>query len=907
MRKTIKNNITKLILLILMLLIVFNFIIPDYSFADEISPLNDIGNFFGGVLLDPIRNLTVLLGDTVMSAANALVGGINIPAVSGIVRGKEEHWQDRWAYTDISTKLQIWNFDTSDDFFFWPTMIVTPEEIFSGKILSLNVNFLNKAGSYGDNIFQNTVIRGSNGDTSTVSVSNNGSVSQNEKIGNSVIAEGFNGLRAQISKWYQLIRNLSASALFCVLIYLGIRILLSSISEERAKYKSMLYNWVIALCLVFFLHYIMVVIMYITDKSVEVIGNGLTSTYQVNKPWTNDKEEFVYLISNPTVGINAGDDAKVYNLIELTRVYSQAGNRWFGLMYLFIYMVLVVYTIIFIVKYMKRYMYMAFLTMIAPVIAFTYPIDKVKDGQAQAFNKWLTEYLFNALLQPLHLLIWIVLVGSATQLVTANPIFAIVALAFINSAEKLLREFFGMNKATTAPGVGGFSKGVLASQLLNRVKSSNVSTKGSGGKGGGKTRPRQVTMGDAYGSNALLNDSSSPATPTRRGQNRNGGKGTTPSQSNMTVNMQEQNTGIGNNPVNGGNSSNIEQTNINSVGINGGSNGQILSNQEDSRRELERLTNENGTGRTSERPKPRRTITGPNVQSDNNINKNKQSKFKKAARYVGPKIGKWALRAAIMMPSVLVGGAAAIATGNKDYLMAGAGIGAALGSKATRSIPDGKGKYDKFIKDRDNLKYFREKYGSEQEAIRRIEAGRDFINAGYTDAENVDRLTRMKEAVDGATVDQVIFADNMASQFKPETLIDEKKSNEIEENLANQIQSSSGGTETQARELAHQHVNLMRASHGLGTTNMRPKQNIEPQNTEPQNEQPKSSKKEQKEKSKRRNSSRTAERHTSTRTRESNERPKFGQPVEAREEKTQTKRKYRGRCKQNRTTCTKEK
>lgn len=904
MRKTIKNNITKLILLILMLLIVFNFIIPNYSFADEISPLNDIGNFFGGVLLDPIRNLTVLLGDTVMSAANALVGGINIPAVSGIVRGKEEHWQDRWAYTDISTKLQIWNFDTSDDFFFWPTMIVTPEEIFSGKILSLNVNFLNKAGSYGDNIFQNIVIRGSNGDTSTVSVSNNGSVSQNEKIGNSVIAEGFNGLRAQISKWYQLIRNLSASALFCVLIYLGIRILLSSISEERAKYKSMLYNWVIALCLVFFLHYIMVVIMYITDKSVEVIGNGLTSTYQVNKPWTNDKEEFVYLIPNPTVGINAGDDAKVYNLIELTRVYSQAGNRWFGLMYLFIYMVLVVYTIIFIVKYMKRYMYMAFLTMIAPVIAFTYPIDKVKDGQAQAFNKWLTEYLFNALLQPLHLLIWIVLVGSATQLVTANPIFAIVALAFINSAEKLLREFFGMNKATTAPGVGGFSKGVLASQLLNRVKSSNVSTKGSGGKGGGKTRPRQVTMGDAYGSNALLNDSSSPATPTRRGKEIRGKKATTPGQSNMTVNMQEQNTGIGNNPLNGGNLGGAEQTNIGTIRLDGRSNGQEFNNQEDFRRKLRKLTKEKGTDNIIARPKQKRQITGPIVQrqmtgpivqeDNNNI---KQSKFKKAARYVGPKIGKLGLRAAIMMPGILIGGAAAIATGNKDYLMAGAGIGAALGSKATQSIPDGKGKYDKFIKDRDNLKYFREKYGSEQEARRRIEAGRDFINAGYTDAEDVDRLTRMKEAIDGATVDQVIFADNMASQFKPETLIDEKKSNEIEENLANQIQSSSGGTETQARELAHQHVNLMRVSHGLGTTNMRPKQNIEPKNAETQNEQPKSSKEEQKEKRKSRNRSRTAEGRTPTRTRESKERTKFGQPVEAREEKTQTKRKYRSRCK----------
>lgn len=855
MRETIKKNITKLILLILILLIIFNFIIPNYSFADEISPLNDIGNFFGGVLLDPIRNLTILIGDTIMSAANILVGGISVPAVGGIVRGKEDHWQDRWAYTDISTKLQIWNFDTSDDFFFWPTMIVTPEEIFSGKILSLNVNFLNSTGQY--NLIQ--------------TLNSDRSIGNQEKIGNSIVADGFNGLREQISKWYQLIRNLSAAALFCVLIYLGIRIILSSVSEERAKYKSMLYNWLIALCLIFFLHYIMVIIMYITDKSVEVIGNGLPSTYQVNKPWTNEKEEFIYLLPNPIVGVNAGDDAKVYNLLELTRVYSQAGNRWFGMMYLFIYMILVVYTAIFIVKYMKRYMYMAFLTMIAPVIAFTYPIDKVKDGQAQAFNKWLVEYLFNALLQPLHLLIWLVLVGSATQLVTTNPIFAIVALAFINNAEKLLREFFGMNKATTAPGVGGFSKGVLASQLLNRVKSSSDSSKslGSrGSKGTGKTRPRQVSMSDAYGNNELLNSSPNSSTPAMRGQNGRGNRGINQNQSNMTLNMQGQNAGIGNAATNGvGPVNNIDQTNINTAGLKGERSGQRFN----SREELRKALQEKGTDKIIAKPKQKPQISRPRLQEDNS----KEYRFKKAARYVGPKIGKFGLRAATMIPGIILGGAAAIATGNKDYLMAGAGIGAALGSKAARSIPDGHGKYDKFLKDKENLKYFREKYGSEEEARKRIQAGTDFINAGYTDAEDVDRLTKMREAVDGATVDQVIFADNMASQFKTETLIDEKKSNEIENNLMKQIQSTSGETDAQARELAHNHVNLMRVSHGLGTTNITPKQE-----SKPKSEKPKSNDNERRKKIKRDKKNRS-DRHSNRKRKErtSEEETEFGKPI----------------------------
>ena len=39
---------------------------------------------------------------------------------------------------------------------------------------------------------------------------------------------------------------------------------------------------------------------------------------------------------------------------------------------------------------------MAFLTMVAPLVAFMYPIDKMNDGKAQGFDTWIKEYIFNA-------------------------------------------------------------------------------------------------------------------------------------------------------------------------------------------------------------------------------------------------------------------------------------------------------------------------------------------------------------------------------------------------------------------------------------------------------------------------------------------------------------------------------
>lgn len=49
------------------------------------------------------------------------------------------------------------------------------------------------------------------------------------------------------------------------------------------------------------------------------------------------------------------------------------------------YIMLVGYTIKFTVIYLKRVLNIAFLTLIAPIVAFTYPIDKSIDGKAARF------------------------------------------------------------------------------------------------------------------------------------------------------------------------------------------------------------------------------------------------------------------------------------------------------------------------------------------------------------------------------------------------------------------------------------------------------------------------------------------------------------------------------------------
>jgi hypothetical protein len=129
---------------------------------------------------------------------------------------------------------------------------------------------------------------------------------------------------------------------------------------------------------------------------------------------------------------------------------------------------------------------MAFLTMIAPLVALTYPIDKIGDGKAQAFDMWLKEYAYNLLLQPFHLLLYTMLIGSVMDLAVNNMIYALVALGFLIPGEKLFRRFFGFEKAaTTGSIVGGVVGGSLAMNAINKL--GKIGPGGSkGGKAGGK-------------------------------------------------------------------------------------------------------------------------------------------------------------------------------------------------------------------------------------------------------------------------------------------------------------------------------------------------------------------------------------------------------------------------------------
>ncbi len=587
---------------------------------------------FGGIMMTRVRDFACALADVVMSV---------------IQLGLTGKWQDAvdaqgTAVTDSS--VAYWEEDSKMEY---PIIQVSPELIFANKIQVLSVDF------FGDDDEDYLITSDSN---------------------------ILNTLRSIIASWYVTLRTISIVALLSVLIYIGIRIMISSTSQDRAKYKQRLVDWLVAFCLLFVMHYLMSGIVNIIERINDLlvsacnvesgldlndeygdvvynpyVGNSLalSDSYSNDiEEWTTDwfasygiavesitydtasgqynltldfnetvnekyilsgiKDHFestgldtnerlaalktyynltgeastliiscnmtetdtdievtgvtvpsenntnlvtglgnyidtlIYYVTGETTeeglwdtalanylnesfteystapetatdlnltkktttkgkSVYVSDDATtdgatILYFINYARLYVQASTNSDSYVatswgYLVLYIILVFYTASFTLKYMKRVIYIAFLTLMAPLVALTYPLDKMKDGQAQGFNMWFKEYTFNILIQPLHLLIYTILVGSSMTLVSHNVIYGIVAIGFVMPAEKLMRKFFGFENATTLSAAGSFAGGAVFSSILNTLKRPGSRGRGPEDKEKDDNKIRQANAG----------------------------------------------------------------------------------------------------------------------------------------------------------------------------------------------------------------------------------------------------------------------------------------------------------------------------------------------------------------------------------------------------------------------------
>lgn len=456
----------------------------------KIDRSTDWKNVVGGILAG-IGAIAIVVGVTIASYGTATVptiaaiigGGIAGAAAGGhLLASASKDEMMEVAAGGVPKNLYL------------PVAILSPEYIFSNKLGLTDVNFF-KPTNASKGMYKDPET-GEQKEVYYIDANKNGKVDTQEMSTLSTAA----ALRDSITKWYYAIRNLALVGLLSVLVYVGIRIIISSSTTEKAKYKSMITDWVVAICLVMILHYIMVFAITIVEKITIAISNSGQSEaiwYKIDDKDTLEaiNDQCPELLADSKSGalewpVNllgaARMEAQFLSVYDETKatISDDSANIDVDqtlrqkMSYTIIYLALVFFTIYFLFYYVKRVIYLAFLTLIAPLIALTYPIDKINDGSAQGFSVWLKEYMYNLLIQPFHILLYTIFITTAFSFAKNNPIYVCVVLGFLMPAEKLLRKMFNFNKSETASAFSGAAAGSMIASAISKVANK---AKGLGG------------------------------------------------------------------------------------------------------------------------------------------------------------------------------------------------------------------------------------------------------------------------------------------------------------------------------------------------------------------------------------------------------------------------------------------
>lgn len=273
-------------------------------------------------------------------------------------------------------------------------------------------------------------------------------------------------MRQNIASWYYVLRNFSIVAMLLILIYLGIRLAISTIASEKAHYKRMLVDWLVGFLIIIFIHYYLIFVLQINESLISWIKDAFTA------------EETVA-------------EGSIYETVRTKAYEVKLSSGMAGTM---LYLVLVVLMLKFFYIYMKRLLSIAFLTIMAPTMGAVYAFSKVTSGKARAFTAWMKDYTLLVLVQSVHALVYLCFVKAVLILTQESLVGIVLAFIIMNFMVKAANIFFDIFGMIGSGGAGRHStlKSIMNSdprgELLEKLYIGKVLVKGTASFVGGTYR-----------------------------------------------------------------------------------------------------------------------------------------------------------------------------------------------------------------------------------------------------------------------------------------------------------------------------------------------------------------------------------------------------------------------------------
>lgn len=242
-----------------------------------------------------------------------------------------------------------------------------------------------------------------------------------ESAGGSVVDQ--NGIiyiiKTNVAMWYYIFRILAIVIMLLVLIYLGIQIAITSVTEKKATYQKMLVSWVGGFAIIFSINYIMYFIIMLNETLINLIIPNYEN----------------------------GSEISLYESVRSKAYEIKASTGFAGMI---MYIILVYYAIRFLLVYFKRYLTVTILALMSPFIGVAYALEKVNKkgrGRGDIWGNWFKDFLYSVILQSMHALIYTIFITVVLELTENSIIGIFIAFIFLHymvRMDPILRKIFGL-------------------------------------------------------------------------------------------------------------------------------------------------------------------------------------------------------------------------------------------------------------------------------------------------------------------------------------------------------------------------------------------------------------------------------------------------------------------------------
>lgn len=274
--------------------------------------------------------------------------------------------------------------------------------------------------------------------------------------------------RSTMNFVFDLFRAIALAVYMIVLVYVGIRILLISTADKKARFKNFILDWVKGIAILFLFPYVIRYTILLNHALTTFIGDNASNIITSQTASIEPTAGGIGQAQNVPINTNKSD--------YMTKMYNDACSTML-ISYALCWFVMLIQVVQFLYVYLKRLIKILFLITIFPLVTISYAIDKIGDGKSQAFDHWFKEFVLEVFVQSFHAINYVLVMGIICNFTSDNWFLKIIGITYIAKGGDIIRGLFAQMKGGGAGGPMAVSKALIKTKVaISAVKGLAKST-----------------------------------------------------------------------------------------------------------------------------------------------------------------------------------------------------------------------------------------------------------------------------------------------------------------------------------------------------------------------------------------------------------------------------------------------